>query len=799
MINKIVHRSMQKKIGLIIAISILIIISSVMVGLNYFTYGSMDTNYTKMTENSNVEDFRAYKINAFSGEYDVSLVQKIESELQVVLEDKSYIHYDSKDENDIVYDITRFNSDDHINTFSLDEGNYPNNKNEVVVQPRYLVENNLEIGDSLTINNVDYKISGTGYFVEYVYPADMLNGMITPDFTSYAPVYMNQESYDDIEVDNKVFNQTNYYSGLFNNELNDPQQKDLYTSFEEDYTIDIPIVDEKGLPQFDSQGNVITEAQSLFPVILDYDTNYMLSSVQAEIASNGSTFTVLSIILTIMTIFLAIILINSVFKSQRREMGILKAEGVSLNKLTLGFGAYITLIVVINSVIGAMLSIPASNGLRGLYNSMYSLPSYPLDDTVILKVITVLLITAILIIILVLIISVRRNLNQKTLNLIKNVDSEKLPKHNISKLFGKLNFVYKTQLAILFRNWSKSLLLFFGVGVSAFLLLLGTLMYSSINTMMNGTYTSVFTYKYDAKLSSGETIKQNDNTYISTSATIETIPSEAEVKEDASISIMSYSYENNEFINLRNEDKNLLSDTSGATITDGLKKQYNLEIGDVVTLVNPYDLDTTFDVEIVGVTNDYFVPTMYIDIDRLQELLEIDSEYANGVVGNGDYDYIFDIDENANVSESIDMKVAMEDSMGMLLASIGIITVLASIIAYICLTAITGVIIDSNSKTISVMKVLGYSNREITKMTVGIYKWFVIFIYVSMMPLLELLIQTVVNVAMADMDFSIPININYLIGSLGLVVIYIIYMLSYKTSMRKINKISLAESLKADE
>lgn len=817
MINKIVRKSMGKKKGLIFAIIVLLIISSLFVGISHFVYDTMDNNYKQIKIDSNVEDFRLYTMpmaeEAYDKVYTEDIIEGIENKFAVSLELEEFANYQPDSDDESSYGIIKYNSKDQINKVILEAGNMPEKNGEVLIQPQALAQEGLKIGDTLKVDNVDYKISGTGYLVEYLMPSDFANNMIYPDFDKFMPIVMSASSYDQIEKNDSNFTFNKIYKGKFFNYKDKQKKRDkIYEKMTNYKPIHIPVLDDAGKPQITKTGKLIVKEVNRFMFALDREFNPTISSVKQEIQGSKTTFVFLASLLSIITIFLATILVNSVFKAQRREIGIMKAEGISIFKLGLGFAFYITAIIVSGGVIGAYLSTFAATAFRNLYAKTFMLKDYMITTNTVGLVINDLVKIGIVMIIVIYFISIRKNLKAPTLNLIKNINSEKLPKHNTGKIFKKLTFIRKYQLNLLLRNISKTILLTFAVIISSFLLLLGALMYSSVHNMMDNMYGENFKFSYVVMYSENN-IKNEDeveNGMISQGTKLISVPRENELEEpltgNESVTFEAYDFDQTTTVNLRDTDGNqITNDYDGAIASSGFMKNYNLQIGDTITVRNPYEIDgDNVEIKIVAETDDFYLPYVYMPLDLYQKTFNIRDDMINGFQATTELTpaikkQILSDDPQAFVYEAADMEDMLGDSLHILNIAIVIIASLASIIAFVALYSITSVIIESNSKTISVMKVLGYSSKEVRKMTIGIYKWLVIIIYLISIPFLQFSIQSAVNAAMKDMDFTIPIHLNIPISLLGLVVIFIVYLIASSLTYRKIEKIKLAESLKADE
>lgn len=808
MIFKIVRKSMFKKRGLLLSILLLVLLTSILVGFNYFSFDRLNDNFLQMKDQVQVEDFRMYTIPELEDEYTEKLISGVEDDNDITLEYKPKRAYKSGDSDKSSYGFNRYDPEAVYNQIILFDGKLPKSSGEVVVQPGYLETLNKKIGDEIKIEDQTFTISGSAYFIDYVIPLDYSLGIINPDFDNFAPLYMNAETFDKLD-DNLNLIDESIYAGTFNQKnLTTDEKKVAYEKIKNDYAAQVPLFDQKGLPQINSTGEPVTKDVELFPIVLGYSSNLVISGVETEVEARTTMFGLLSNLLIILTVFLTIALVNSIFKAQRREIGILEAEGISRGKLGINFLVFIVVLVIIGMIIGGVFSYPVSTTLYNIDMSIYQVYDYPVSQQIIIDLILNYLLILVVLAVLVYFISIRRNLNQKILNLIKNIDKDKRPKHNVTKYFSRLSFLRKFQISIILRNFSKTILLFIAILTSSFLLLLGTLMYTSVEKIMNNTYNDVFTYSYKVQYGEGQRIDAGKNTGITVSADILEFGKDGKKevdKEDDTLSIEAYNFAENDLIHVTGENGNEINDEkNGLIVTEGVLKKYNLAVGDMITVANPYNVDKEVEFEIVDVTTDYFLPTAFVDSKFLQKKFDLDQEYANTTFGTGtltkkEKDDIFAKSETAQISENTDLIATIEDKLGIVRVAILIIAILAALISFITMFTISSIIIDSNSKTISVMKVLGYTDGEIKRMTVGIYKWFVVIIYIVLIPVLNFGIGKTVEAATEGVDFSLDVSLNFFYSLVGLTVIFVVYLISSQLTYGKIKKIKLSESLKIDE
>ncbi len=449
MINKIVRKSMSKKKGLLAAIVVLLVISSMFVGISHFVYDTMSNNYEQLKIDSNVEDFRVLTLplegEQYEKVYSDDIIEGMERKFSISLELEEKATFNTDEGRN--YDITKYAADSQIDKIILEDGQYPTGEDEILMQPQAAAAIGLTVGDTLTIGSIDYELSGTGYLVEYLMPSDFSNNMIYPDFEKFVPLVMSPSAFENLDRDSDNLSFSNVYKGkFFDYNDNIKRRSAKYEKMEDYKPVVIPVLDDEGKPQITKTGQVVTEEVSRFLYVIDREYMPTITGIENEIQSTQTTFIFLAELLSVITICLATVLVNSVFKAQRREIGIMKAEGVSIPRLGFGFALYIAIVIIIGGTIGAYLSTFASEAFRSVYAETFMLKDYMITSGTIRIVATSLAEIGFVMLVAIYFISIRRNLNTPTLHLVKNINSEKAPKYNVGKLFKRLSFVRKYQL-----------------------------------------------------------------------------------------------------------------------------------------------------------------------------------------------------------------------------------------------------------------------------------------------------------------------------------------------------------------
>ncbi len=791
MLNKIVRKSLLKTKILIFAVFILFSLAMALLVLSQTTYDDIQSSYEDYKTSSNFEDYRVYIMWGLEENADSSWEKEFSKDFDSTIEKKQYFLSEEKDR---TYGINKYNSDSSINKLVLNEGSLPSKKGEIVIQPEVFKRQGYNLGDKLKISNQDFTIVGTAYMPEFTFPADVLNGNFSIGTDDYIPLYMFGDSFDEISRD-----VTTYYSANFNSEVK--QKQDKLKQMQEEYMIEIPLLDENGDVQIGPNGIKTTET-SLIALALDEKFNAPMISFEKEINGEKTMTTIISIVVVIIAIMVTVVLFNSIFNSQKREMGILKAEGLSSSKLSLTFLFYLVLVLIFANIAGILLGVKFKNLLVDLLGNLFSFPMPNMSNEVILKGFFVFAGVNILVVLMVYFLAIKKNLKINPLILIKNINVEKPPKTRFNFITKRMSFLSKYKFNILTRNISISLLLIFGVFVSSFLLIMGGTMYRSVHDITSSTYSELFTYKYEAVYSDGVKDEVFDNnSIIKKTITLKSLDSDYNLDDNNSdVKVYAYDYDGNDFINLSVDQSNDKLDSNEVYLSRLMAKKYDLDVGNKITFSNPYDIDDKVEITVGGIVDDPIDNYIYMDIKKAQDLFSLDKDYANGEVGSSDKkDSLLEYDKKVSYRESLDLESNLEALTRVMMVFTILIAIVSFIISFITLTMITHSVIKKNKKTISVMKVLGYTNKEIRTMTTSAYKWILVIVYFVSIPIFRKIIQTIIDVAFKDLDFSIKIHIGLRASLFGFVIILLVYFVAMYLSDRQIKKIKLSESLKADE
>ncbi len=796
MISKIVNRSLLKSKAIVIVVFILFVLTQMLLTTIITTYPSIEQAVGDFYTKANIEDFRLYTIPTQGELYDSKWESDLEEKYDILIDKKEYIYVQADESTS--YGMLKVDENEEVNKTKITDGRLPKTAGEVFLPIDYATKEGYKAGDTYKIRNKDYKVTGIGYIPEFTYAMNFVSGKTETATSGFVPIIMNQEDYDLIAQENSIL----YFSGRFKNYVADDEKKEIYKAITNDNKYQVPMLDENGNPQLDENNAIITRSIKMVPIVLDSTNNPGIDFVRQEINGEKSFLKILSVVILIITICIIIMLFNNIFNSQRKEIGILKAEGIDEDKLGRTYSINLLIILFVALILGTILGY---FGLKPTFTNFiqtfFSFPYAPKHNDLIVSSLFTSSLLTLGVVLIVYVLSIRPKLNKRTILLLNNIDTDRPPKIKLNFITKRLNFINKYKITILLKNFGLLTLLIFGVFVSSFLLLMGGTIKTSLDQVSSVTEAQQgVAYDYKVVYSKEKLVpKYNGNSMITdTTNVLQVSSNEIITPVKGTIYLNAYNFDENEYYDLRSKGKPL--DENLVYISSIASRIYELEENDSIKIKNPYDNTQNINLIIGGVVDGVNTSKIYMDIDMAHSLFDLDDDYANSEVGVGDIReqvYKYDPDATYNyVKETSDDSQSIKALINLI---VGIITVVATTISILTLSVITAIIIRRNKKTISVMKVLGYTDKEVNQMIISPYKWVILFVYIGSIPIFEFIIQQIVNSALKDIDgLVIDINIKFSSTIIGLIAVFVIYFVSLTISKRSIKKITLSESLKTE-
>jgi len=110
---------------------------------------------------------------------------------------------------------------------------------------------------------------------------------------------------------------------------------------------------------------------------------------------------------------------------------------------------------------------------------------------------------------------------------------------------------------------------------------------------------------------------------------------------------------------------------------------------------------------------------------------------------------------------------------------------------------VTSLMIEESRKSISLLKVFGYRNREVARLILGSSTWVVVAGFALGVPVMLLTMSALYQFLGEMINLVLPMLIHPLHVLISFLLIFAVYLLTRKLCGRKLAKVSMSEALKA--
>ncbi|MHC1750901.1 MAG: FtsX-like permease family protein [Cellulosilyticaceae bacterium] len=780
-------RTFAKKKVQLLAIGIIIFLSAFLYTTMFYAMNSMTLSICQLAKDTNQEDFsievvngpmpneRRYFEKTNKLEYlsytlmdlkkkDHQLFQTILNEREnsflrkypaYVLEPRYYkdIHWNQEGKG---HTLRLFKESEGINRSYIENGRRPKSPHEIAVTRVYAQKNKIAIGDQLSLQGKAYTLTG------YVIFSDMTLPMLGDDFildnSKITTGLVTNRAYEKIQGEEHF-----YFAGVAK------QESDLDT-FQKEVVEDVKNHD-----------------------VLDFITSIILTKNQLrsgaiyEELKTGQAATVgISIIISAIAVMIIAILTAKIVKGEKGQIGVLKALGYSSFEIAVPYLLLLMMIALPMLLLGHYAGSVAAGPMKAFYLDFYLLPQMPIETSirVLFTAVGVPLIFTLGLSAWIII----RLLSKDTISLLKAGETEKVTGigKKVTKLLRHAKVQTKYKYSFIFKNTGKFMAFLWGIIFASMLILLSFMMVDFFDKMTISYYQNV-AYQYEGHL---------DYTKAK--------PKLSETQEKFLILPNAFYGENNITVKGLMPDNKLhkLYNQKGEDITAFLKEgaivnksfsvAYGAKIGDTLTV--KYD-DKVYETKLLAISDTYGDKIIYWN---LKDLSLIATDKKSKTTFSGVYS-ITPLDK-----EMYGVVMNKQDVMGQaelmqkfiqlaLYGMVGTAILIASLVLYI-LTTLT---VEDNYYNISLLKVMGYSNKEVNRMILNSYLIYATVTYAASIPLTILGVKFMVKYFSVAFDMVLPLDYAWWQGAVGFGIVMVIFLLGTVAAKRKINRVPLQEVLKA--
>ena len=505
---------------------------------------------------------------------------------------------------------------------------------------------------------------------------------------------------------------------------------------------------------------------------------------------------------------------NRMVEDQRTQIGVLKALGYSDGKIMLKFLVYSGSAAFIGALIGFFCGTVAfPKAIWTAYKMMYNTGEISYFYSV--KMLIISFIVAFACSIGVTFVTCRLEVTQMAAGLMR----PKAPKagkrillERIPLIWNHVSFLKKVSLRNIFRYKSRLLMMVLGIGGCTALLVAGLGIYDSIGDIAHSQYTGISKYdisvtlrdEYDKQCKVMEELDIPAQDYILFYETSVTLSFEGE-KKNVRLNVFEDENSLENFFDLHSEKGEPIEfpKMGEAVVNAGLAKEYDIHVGDVITLGS--ESMKEFEVKVTGLNQNFIYNYVYISRSTFEGLSGEQVHNKNIYLLAPDLmdehelsAKLLDREEVLSAMVSDDMVARVDNMMNSLNIIVYLVIACAAVLSFVVVYNLTNINISERVREIATIKVLGFYMGETAAY---VFRENILLsilgaaVGLGLGKLLHIFIMSEVKVDM--ITFDVKVNaLSYLIAF----VLSILFTLVVGLFMnRKLDHISMTESLKAVE
>lgn len=643
------------------------------------------------------------------------------------------------------YSLRSYFSSDDINKTYLENGRFPVIDNEVCLNKTFLKNHDFKIDDQIIFDGVEYTIVGEVLFVDYSL-AIIDNQMLIDMENSGVALFT------DNQLENLKGQEFIYLSGIYDNEK--IFQKEVIDEFNDN-------------PLEFVNSITLTKNQIRSGAIIE------------EINGGQATTLGLAIMISLLAVLTVAIITYKMLNSEKQQIGLLKAIGYKNIEITIPYIIMLTLISLPMLLFGYFVGTKIAYNLKSLYLSVYMLPDTIIETN--FKVLITAIFVPFVFIIGLSYLIIKHMLDKKALSLLTNNENSKTTKLSIFTNSVLKNTKATTRFKYSYLTQSLGKLAVFIIGIfSASLLLVMTLMIYGFSDRMIGDFYSSKEYQYEAVVDFSKEIPElvdGEEKFLDGQVFI----------DDNAIMVKGLDIDNKLYRVYDNNDDITEKLEYGAIINKALALELGLNKNDSIILKFQ---DKEINTIIVDVSDNGSSATLYLKRNLLGKL------YGNEDLYSGVYSKNMISDKYKVVINKQNILDQAESMNGFMNIAIGIMIGTSLLISILILYILTTLTVEDNYYSISLLKVIGYSKKEIRKMILSAYLTYSVLAYLISIPITIITMNYGISILSSYYGMYISLEFGMVKGLIGLVCIVVIYLLGSFHADRELRNIPLQEVLK---
>lgn len=693
-----------------------------------------------------------------------------------------------------------FKNRQQVDKVCLMKGELPAGTGEIAIDRMYADNNNLSVGDTLRSGKRTWKITGLVALSDYSCLFQNNNDSMF-DAVKFGVSVVTEEEFDSLDQEKLQYN----YSWIYDEKpKTEKEEKEVSEDLMED------------------MGKIVT-LEAFVPRYL----NQAITFTGDDMGGDKAMMIMLLYIIMVIMAFVFGITISNTIRKEAGVIGTLRASGYTRQELILHYMTLPVLVTFVGALIGNILGYTILKDVcADMYYGSYSLPTYvtvwngeAFGLTTLVPVVIMLVVNYGVL---------RHKLKLSPLKFLRRDLSGRKQKRAIY-LSPKMKIFSRFRLRVIFQNMSNYMVLFIGILFANLLLMFGLLLPSALSHyqveiqnnmlakyqyMLQVPVSAVSGNKFDGLISLLEfymdSRTDNEDAEEFSAYSLNTLPGKYKSEEVLLYGIEPDSrYVTIDFNNTKdkkdeagNKEKadnkntaNAEKESAAVYISSAYADKFLLHVGDTITLKEKYEKEK-YSFKIAGVYDYTAALCVFIPRSELNDIFDLGEDYYSGYFSDTELtdiksQYIgsvVDLDALTKISRQLD--VSMGSMMGM-------VNGFAIMIYMVLIYLLSKIIIEKNAQSISMVKILGYTNGEISKLYIMSTSLVVVFCLLLSLPLETVIMKVLFREMMlSSISGWITLWIDPMIYVQMFVAGIITYGIVALLEFRRVKKVPMDEALK---
>ena len=749
-LNRSLWREFKQNLARYLSISIvLIVMISAVSGFLTVVYSVKDLLYKNQDE-CNVEDGQF----AVTQTLNKDTKDKIE-DLDLNLYENFYSEQDLSDDTM----IRIYKNREKVDIATVYEGRLPKNKHEIALDRLFAEKNDYKVGETIHLNGEDIKIVGFIAVPDYTSLIEKNNDLMM-DAIHFGVAIVDNKTFDEFAEKNITYN----YSYVLD-------KKD--TSDKENYD------------KLNDIRDICLENGYMLTNMMTSDMNQTISFLPNDMGGDIPMIKALLYIILVILAFIFVVISETIIDEESTVIGTLLASGYTKNELIRHYMVLPIIITIVSCIIGNIVGyLVFPPYFKDMYYGSYCLP--PLKVQFIPEAFVTTTIIPLVFMLVINYLMLRHKLNISPIRFLRRDTHKNRIKQHIKLKHG--SFFRRFQIRVILQNKGSYFTLFIGILFASFILMFGIVMGPCIDNYLQNSEDSVKA-DYQYVLKQPVDIKNAKDAEKLTITSLETYYKAGDLDLDVSF----YGLDND---SKYYDDISLPSKDDEITISYDFAQKMGLKKGDKITFTNPYtEKDYKFKVYDIYDYKAGF--SAYMTQKNLNDMIDQDKNYYNTYLSDKKLDIKDEyIQSKLTRNDVVKIGEQVTSSFGQM---IPIMTTVSIIIYLVVMYILTKLVMDRNATNMSFLKVMGYDDKEISKLYLKASTIVVVISLIICAPFSYYLMDVLFKFAFMRFTSYIEMYMPYYLHIVVFVVGLLVYSLVNFILNRSIKKVDLGESLKESE